>query len=79
MAKLQVMYERIREREQDEDPRSAAAKSPEQAALDEANYLLDRVALSGGNWSEVRPKLAQIYQSVGRDDLANFVNPKVQN
>ena len=79
MAKLQVMYERIREREQDEDPRSAAAKSPEQAALDEANYLLDRVALSGGNWSEVRPKLAQIYKSVGRDDLASFVNPKVQN
>lgn len=77
MAKLQVMYEKIREHEQDEDPRSAASKTPEQAALDEANYLLDRVCLSGGNWSEVRPKLAEMYKSVGRDDMANFVNPKV--
>ena len=76
MAKLQIMYEKIREHEQDEDPRSAASKTPEQAALDEANYLLDRVALSGGKWSEVRPKLAEIYKSVGRDDMANFVNPK---
>lgn len=76
MAKLQIMYEKIREHEQDEDPRSAAAKTPEQAAFDEANYLLDRVALSGGNWAEVRPKLAEIYKSVGRDDMATFVNPK---
>jgi hypothetical protein len=76
MAKLQIMYEKIRDREQDEDPRSAASKTPEQAALDEANYLLDRVALSGGNWKEVRPKLAEIYKSVGRDDMANFVNLK---
>lgn len=76
MAKLLSMYEKIREHEQDEDPRSAASKTPEQAAFDEANYLLDRAALSGGNWSEIRPKLAEIYQSVGRDDMANFVRAK---
>jgi hypothetical protein len=75
MAKLQIMYEKIREHERDEDPRSQAAKSPEQAALDEANYLLDRAALTGGKWSEVRPQLAAIYKSVGRDDMATFVNP----
>ena len=75
MAKLQIMYEKIREHEQDEDPRSQASKSPEQAALDEANYLLDRVALTGGKWSEVRPKLAEIYRSVGREDMAKFVDP----
>jgi len=75
MAKLQMMYEKIREHERDEDPRSQASKSPEQAALDEANYLLDRAALTGSNWSKVRPKLAAIYKSVGRDDMANFVNP----
>lgn len=76
MAKLQVMYEKIREHEKDEDPRAAASKTPEQAALDEANYILDRVALTGGKWGEVRPKLAEIYKSVGRDDMASFVNPK---
>lgn len=75
MAKLEIMYEKIREHERDEDPRSQAAKSPEQAALDEANYLLDRAALTGSKWSEVRPKLAAIYKSVGRDDMATFVNP----
>ncbi len=75
MAKLQIMYEKIREHERDEDPRSQAAKSPEQAALDEANYLLDRAALTGCKWNEVRPKLAEIYKSVGRDDMAAFVNP----
>lgn len=75
MAKLQIMYEKIREHEQDEDPRSQASKSPEQAALDEANYLLDRVALSGGKWSKVRPELAKIYKSVGRDDMVAFVKP----
>jgi len=76
MAKLQIMYEKIREHETEEDPRSAANKTPEQAAFDEANYFLDRVALSGGKWSEARPRLAEIYKSVGRDDMANFVNPK---
>ncbi len=75
MAKLKVMYEKIREHEQDEDPRSAASKTPEQAAFDEANYLLDRAALSGGQWSDIRPKLAEIYKSVGRADMANFVKP----
>ena len=76
MAKLQSMYEKIRESEQEEDPRSQANKSPEQAAIDEATYLLDTVALTGGNWAEARPKLAEIYKSAGRDDLAKFVNPK---
>ena len=74
-AKLSTMYEKIREHEQDEDPRSQASKTPEQAAFDEANYLLDRVALSGGKWSEARPKLAEMYRSVGREDMANFVDP----
>lgn len=75
MAKLLSMYEKIREHEQDEDPRSAASKTPEQAAFDEANYLLDRTALSGAKWSAIRPKLAEIYKSVGREDMANFVKP----
>jgi hypothetical protein len=75
MAKLQSMYEKIRESEQ-EDPTSGQGKTPEQIAFDEANYILDTAALTGSKWSEVRPKIAEIYQSVGREDMAAFVNPK---
>lgn len=74
-AKLQIMYEKMREHE-NEDPRSANNDmTPEQKAIDEANYLIDTAALTGANWSEIRPKLAEIYKSVGRTDIANFVNP----
>lgn len=74
-AKLQIMYEKMRDHE-NEDPRGGNSDmTPEQKALDEANYLLDITSLTGANWSEVRPKLAEIYKSVGRDDMANFVNP----
>jgi tetratricopeptide (TPR) repeat protein len=77
MAKLQAMYEKIRAHEQDEDPRSAAPKTPEQQANDEANYLLDNVTLTGGKWSEVRPKIADIYAAADMKEMADFVNPKV--
>lgn len=75
MAKLQSMYEKFRESEQ-EDPTSSHGKSPEQIAFDEANYILDTAALTGGKWADVRPKLAEIYKQVGREDMAIFVNPK---
>jgi hypothetical protein len=77
MAKIQVMYEKLREHETD-GPRSSGSNdmTPEQMALDKANYLLDRTALTGANWSEIRSKLSDIYKSVYRDDLADFVNPK---
>jgi len=73
LAKMQRMYEKIRESELDDT--SNQGKTPEQMAFDEANYILDSVALTGGEWSAVRPKLAEIYTSVGRDDMAAFVNP----
>jgi len=75
-AKLQAMYEKIREHER-EDPMSGNNDmTPEQKAIDEANYLLDTIALTGANWKEIRPRLAEIYRSVGRDDMAEYVNPK---
>ena len=58
----------------EEDPTSRAVRDYEKA-IDEANYLIDTAALTGANWSEIRPKLAEIYKSVGRTDIANFVNP----
>uniref|UniRef100_A0A7S2UF97 Uncharacterized protein n=1 Tax=Attheya septentrionalis TaxID=420275 RepID=A0A7S2UF97_9STRA len=74
IAKMAVMYETIRQHEQDDDAANAS-KTPEQNAIDEANFLLDSVALHGGRWSDIRSKLGIIYHSAGRDDMALFVDP----
>ena len=71
--KLQDMYEKIREHEKDDDPQSGM--TPEQMAADEANYLLDTTAFAGGSWRDIRPKLAEIFRSVGKESMAAFVNP----
>ena len=76
MAKLQAMYEKMRQHEQEEDPRTAPGetqKTQEQKAIDEANYLLDITSLTGGKWDDIRPKLAEIYKKAGRNDMASFV------
>jgi hypothetical protein len=75
-AKLQAMYEKMRQHET-KDPRSSGSneRTPAQIALDEANYILDTTTLTGSKWSAIRPKLAKIYKSVGKHDMAKFVNP----
>lgn len=77
MAKLRDMYEKIRQHGQEENPAVQQGMTPEQAAFEEANYLLDTVALTGGKWSDIRMQLGEIYRSVGREDMSDFVNPKV--
>eukprot|EP00751_Fragilariopsis_kerguelensis_P001509 CAMPEP_0170815032 /NCGR_PEP_ID=MMETSP0733-20121128/38136_1 /TAXON_ID=186038 /ORGANISM="Fragilariopsis kerguelensis, Strain L26-C5" /LENGTH=448 /DNA_ID=CAMNT_0011173351 /DNA_START=31 /DNA_END=1377 /DNA_ORIENTATION=+ len=75
-AKLQIQYQKIRDHDNQDDPRGGNADmTPEQKAIDEANYLIDTTALAGSDWSSVRPKLAKIYKSVGQDDMARFVYP----
>jgi len=74
-AKLQIMYEKMREHETDDPLAANNDMTPEQKAMEDANYLIDTAVLTGANWSEMRPKLAEIYKSVGRDDIATFVNP----
>jgi len=75
-AKLQIQYQKIRDHDNQDDPRGGNADmTPEQKAIDEANYLIDTTALTGSDWSNVRPKLAKIYKSVGQDDMARFVYP----
>jgi len=77
LAALKDMYEKIRENDRDEDASSTTGMTKEQAAIEDANYLLDSVALTGkGKWSDVRPQLGDIYRSAGRDDMADFVDPK---
>lgn len=78
LAALSALYEKIRENDREEDASSTTGMTKEQAAIEDANYLLDTVALTGeGNWSEIRPKLGEIYRTAGRDDMADFVDPKV--
>lgn len=76
MSKLRHMYEKIRQHGE-KDPAAHQGITPEQAAFEEANYLLDNAVLTGGKWSELRPKLEKLYRSVGREDMADFVNPKI--
>ena len=75
LTKLQNMYEKIREHEREDDPQANQGMTPEQQAADEANYLLDITALTGGSWRETRAKLAEIFRKVNKDDMADFVNP----
>lgn len=80
IAKLSGMYEKIREHEQQDDPQAGgSSKPPEEIALAEANHLLDCVALSGGNWEDSRSRLAELYKSVGYNEMADFVNPGNQS
>ena len=73
--KMSEMYEKIRESEKEEEGTQSSGKTPEQIALDEATYLLDRAVLSQRSWSDVRSELAGIYGDAQREDMAAFVNP----
>jgi len=75
LAKMQIYYQKLRQHE-DEDPGASGGKTPEQSAIDEANYFLDTISLSKTcNWSDARHELAEMYASAGREDMATFVDP----
>merc|ERR1712087_781159 len=75
LGKMLEMYEKIRKHEQEEN--SDSGKTAEQIALDEANYILDKTALTGAKWSEIRAELAEVYDDAGKDNMAEFVNPSL--
>jgi len=75
MAKMLEFYQKIRDHEKEEGDQNQGSMTPEQAAIDEANYLLDRTALTGGEWESIREELAGIYKEAGREDMAKFCNP----
>mmetsp|Transcript_26950 Transcript_26950/g.58425 ORF Transcript_26950/g.58425 Transcript_26950/m.58425 type:complete len:400 (-) Transcript_26950:1438-2637(-) len=74
MAKMLKFYEKIREHEK-EDDQNQGSMTPEQAAIDEANYLLDKTALTGGQWESIREELGRIYETAGREDMTKYCNP----
>ena len=75
LVKLNDFYEKIREHEKEDDLQANQGMTPEQLAADNANHLLNVCALTGGNWSETRKELAEVFRGVGKTDIAEFVNP----
>jgi hypothetical protein len=48
-------------------------KNPVELALDEASALINDTVLERKDWSSIRPQLAQIFRSIGKEDMATFV------
>jgi hypothetical protein len=72
VAKLKGMYEKIRSAEREDDYQQGM--TPEQMVIDEASHRLDVAAFAGEAWSKVRPELGEKFRSVGRDDMAAFID-----
>lgn len=69
-SKLKEMYYKVHEAEKDD---SSSGMTPEQRVIEEANHLIDQAVLDGAKWSDVRMKVGEKYRSIGRDDMAQFV------
>lgn len=72
MAKLKEMYDLIKQVEED-DPH-ASGKTREQQVIDEATDLMNDAVLTGKEWRSIRPKLVELYKSIGREDMASFID-----
>lgn len=72
LKKLRDMYMLIKQVE-DDDPH-ASARTAAQQVLDDANNLLNDTVLAGKEWSSIRPKLGELFRSIGRDDMAAFID-----
>lgn len=71
MQKLGDMYRLIQSVEKDDDK---IVKNPVELALDEASALINDTVLEGKDWSSIRPQLAQIFRTIGRENMAAFVD-----
>ena len=71
LQKLGDMFRLIQSVEKDDDK---IVKNPVELALDEASALINDSVLEQKEWSSIRPQLAQIFRSIGREDMAAFVN-----
>jgi hypothetical protein len=71
LRKMLDMYEKIREHEKDDNSRDA--KTLQQTAMEDANYLLDVACLTGRKYGELREEIAKIYRGAGMEEDARFV------
>lgn len=54
-------------------PGVAATRAANQVAMDDADFLLNRVAAGEGDWDSVREPLAEKYREAGLSAVADFV------
>lgn len=54
-------------------PGMAAARSPNQIAMDAADFLLNTVAAGESDWDAIRAPLADKYAEAGLSAVADFV------
>jgi tetratricopeptide (TPR) repeat protein len=73
LAKLHHLYRLYKSVEQT-NAKQASDETPEHLVSDQANDLINETVLTGQPWSSIRSKLAALFQSIGKDDLATFVN-----
>jgi hypothetical protein len=69
--KIRAMYEKMKEVEKEDDPNQG--KTPEQAAIDKVNHIIDIAALERKSWKDIRPDIADRFRSAGCNDMADFV------
>jgi hypothetical protein len=72
LSKLKEMYELMKSVEDVDNPQNN--KAPVQKAIEEADDIINMAVLTGKSWLEIRPELAEKFQSAGRDDMASFVS-----
>lgn len=72
MVKLKEMYERLKQAEE-EDPH-ASGRTREQTVIEDASDLINETVLTGKEWSSIRPELAEMFRSIGREDMASFID-----
>jgi hypothetical protein len=71
LQKLGDMYRLIQSVEKDDEK---IVKTPVEKALDEANILINDAVLDQKEWGIIRPELASLFRSIGRDEMAAFVD-----
>mmetsp|Transcript_19868 Transcript_19868/g.22737 ORF Transcript_19868/g.22737 Transcript_19868/m.22737 type:complete len:386 (-) Transcript_19868:214-1371(-) len=77
LTKLSAFYEKLRANDESGPGADQSGKTEQQVIIDEANYLLDRLALTSENnadWSKVRTELAEKYVKINKQDMADFVS-----
>jgi len=79
VSKLKVMYDKMREVEQEDaqNPMDQQGKSPQQMVLDECAYLIDETLIASNGdveWNSIRSKLGALLRKAGLDDMASFVD-----
>jgi hypothetical protein len=71
-SRIKDMYTRMRQADA-EDPKQSG-KTETHRVLDDAEHLVNEALLDSKEWSTIRPELSQLFRSIGRVEMASFVD-----